>query len=395
VFISRIKLKNWRNFQNVDVPLGHRTFLVGPNASGKSNFLDAIRFLRHIANPKGGGLEAAVIERGGVSKIRSLAARKDSNVEIEIELSDAPGADFSWRYAIGFTHDKLRSGQLSMPRLVFERVWRKDEKEPFLNRPSDTDKNDDRLLTQTHLQQIGFNKDFREISQFLISITYLHLVPQFLRHPGEFADFSLPDDPYGKDLLKRIVQKPEKSKKKLLEKIEVALKTAVPQLSKLEVKYDEMGAPHLQAKYDHWRPQGGIQREDQFSDGTLRLIGLLWALLELEADSVLLLEEPEISLHSSIVEKLPNLFYNLTKHQNRKRRGQVILSTHSADMLSDRSIDGGQVILLTPKSEGTEAQVAGKIEEIRNYLESGFSMAEAVIPYTKPALIDQLSSFDK
>jgi predicted ATPase len=123
----------------------------------------------------------------------------------------------------------------------------------------------------------------------------------------------------------------------------------------------------------------------------LRLIGLLWALLE--TDSVLLLEEPEISLHSSIVEKLPNLIFNLTKHQ--KRRRQVILSTHSADMLSDRSIDGGQVILLTPKSEGTEAQVAGKIEEIRNYLESGFSMAEAVIPYTKPALIDQLSSFDK
>jgi predicted ATPase len=390
VFISRIKLKNWRNFKSVDVPLGYRTFLVGPNASGKSNFLDAIRFLRHIANPKGGGLEAAVIERGGVSKIRNLAARRNPNIEIEIELSEALNDPPVWRYAIGFTQDKLeRAGRLSMPKLVYERVWHKEEK--ILDRPDEADQKDDRLLTQTHLQQIGFNETFREISQFLTSITYLHLVPQFLRHPGDFSDFKMPDDPYGKDLLRRIVQKPEKTQQNRLKKIEQALRAAVPQLRALSIVKDEMGAPHLQAKYEHWRPQGGIQREDQFSDGTLRLIGLLWALLE--TDSVLLLEEPEISLHSSIVEKLPNLIFNLTKHQ--KRRRQVILSTHSADMLSDRSIDGGQVILLTPQSEGTEAQVAGKIEEIRNYLESGFSMAEAVIPYTKPALIDQLSSFDK
>jgi predicted ATPase len=365
--------------------------LVGPNASGKSNFLDAIRFLRHIAKPNGGGLEAAVIERGGVSKIRCLAARKDSDVEIEIELSEAPGTPPAWRYAIGFTHNKLRAGQLSMPKLVFERVWRKDEKEPFLSRPSDTDKNDSQLLTQTHLQQIGFNKEFRDVSHFLTSITYLHLVPQFMKHPGQFSDSTLPDDPYGKDLLKRIFQKPGPTRASLLNKIEMALKTAVPQLEKLSIVQDEISAPHLQAKYVHWRPQGGIQREDQFSDGTLRLIGLLWALLE--TDSVLLLEEPEISLHSSIVEKLPNLIYNLTKHQ--KRRRQVILSTHSADMLSDRSIDSGQVILLTPKSEGTEAQVASKIEEIRHQLEDGFSVAEAVIRYTRPKLIDQLSFFEK
>ena len=37
--VTRIRLKNWKNFQNVDVPLGPRTFLIGNNAAGKSNFL--------------------------------------------------------------------------------------------------------------------------------------------------------------------------------------------------------------------------------------------------------------------------------------------------------------------------------------------------------------------
>ncbi len=56
MFVSRIKLKNWRNFTEVDIPLREIVYLIGPNASGKSNFLDVFRFLRDIVNPKGGGL---------------------------------------------------------------------------------------------------------------------------------------------------------------------------------------------------------------------------------------------------------------------------------------------------------------------------------------------------
>jgi hypothetical protein len=73
----------------------------------------------------------------------------------------------------------------------------------------------------------------------------------------------------------------------------------VPQLEQLEFTRDAVtGRPHLQALYSHWRPNAGLQREDQFSDGTLRLLGLLWALLE--GDSLLLLEEPELSLNAGI-----------------------------------------------------------------------------------------------
>ncbi len=50
---ARLRLQNWKNFRSVDVPLEPRMFLVGPNASGKSNLLDVFRFLRDIAKPKG------------------------------------------------------------------------------------------------------------------------------------------------------------------------------------------------------------------------------------------------------------------------------------------------------------------------------------------------------
>ncbi|RJQ42795.1 MAG: hypothetical protein C4538_13030 [Nitrospiraceae bacterium] len=79
--ISRIKLVNWKNFKEADVELKHRAFIVGPNASGKSNFLDAIRFLRDIVR-QGGSLQEAVRIRDGVSKIRCVAARRNSDITI-------------------------------------------------------------------------------------------------------------------------------------------------------------------------------------------------------------------------------------------------------------------------------------------------------------------------
>lgn len=65
MFITHLKLKNWRNFRDVDVDFQDITYLMGPNASGKSNFLDVFRFLRDIANPQGGGLQQALNSRGG------------------------------------------------------------------------------------------------------------------------------------------------------------------------------------------------------------------------------------------------------------------------------------------------------------------------------------------
>ena len=51
MLISKLTLKNWRNFKSIDIDLTERVFIVGANASGKSNLLDAIRFLKDIVKP--------------------------------------------------------------------------------------------------------------------------------------------------------------------------------------------------------------------------------------------------------------------------------------------------------------------------------------------------------
>ncbi len=119
MIISRLVLRNWRNFRSIDVRFTERAFLVGPNASGKSNLLDVFRFLRDITKP-GGGLQWAITQRGGLSKVRCLAARREPDVEIDIELSEN-GSKPNWRYAIGITQQVRGYRQ---PKLRYERVWR-------------------------------------------------------------------------------------------------------------------------------------------------------------------------------------------------------------------------------------------------------------------------------
>ena len=82
---THLAVENWRNFARLDLPLAARAFLIGPNASGKSNFLDLFRFLKDIVSV-GGGLEEAVRRRRGLSHLRCLAARENRDVELRVSI---------------------------------------------------------------------------------------------------------------------------------------------------------------------------------------------------------------------------------------------------------------------------------------------------------------------
>lgn len=381
MIVSHIAVKNWRNFRSVDVDLQERQFLVGPNASGKSNFLDVFRFLRDIAKPEGGGLQKAVKDRGGVSKIRSLAARRDPEIAIEVHLAAIAGEPPIWRYALGLRQETRGYRQ---PYVTHERVWKQSRQ--LLDRPSTEEKRDRDRLTQTFLEQINVNGDFREVVRFFQAITYLHVVPQLLRFADSIQGHILEDDPFGQGLLERLAKTNERTRRARLSKIEKALKVAVPQLEQLQfVRDPATGRPHLQALYSHWRPQAGLQREDQFFDGTLRLIGFLWSLAE--SDSLLLLEEPELSLNAAIVSQLAPIVFRT----QRNRRRQILISTHSDALLTEQGIDGHEVLLLTAAKEGTDVKVAADIDEVRVLLESGLTVGEVVLPRTRPDDVEQLS----
>lgn len=375
---SSVHLENWRNFVRVDLRLQKRVFLVGPNASGKSNFLDVFRFLHDLVSV-GGGFQEAVERRNGISSIRALAGRYPSDIVIQVEISDDDSADARWRYELSFAQDKQRT-----PTIKHEAVYREGT-EVIRPRPDDDDLRDPERLKQTYLEQTNANQSFREIAQIFSAIEYLHIVPQLVRDTERYV--ARERDPFGGDFLEQIVSTSKKTRNARLRRIEEALRVAVPQLSEIETDRDSKGRPHIRGKYQHWRPTGAWQTEDQFSDGTLRLMGLLWA--SLDGNGPLLLEEPELSLHPAVVRFLPQMFARL----QRKTKRQIMLSTHSPDLLADAGIGLDEVFLLAPSKEGTKISPAGAFRDVVALLDSGLSMAEAVLPKTEPQGTEQLPLF--
>ena len=378
--VTRLVLKNWRNFKAFDARFQDVSYLLGPNASGKSNLLDVFRFLRDISKPKGGGLQSAVDDRGGIVKVRCLHARNDTEVLIDVRLSDdGDEGEESWRYVLGFKPEGKGAQRILVSR---EEVWEGEQR--IINRPDDDDARDRALLTQTRLEQIAANARFRKLAEFFGNITYLHLVPQLLKFSEQIGGNRLENDPFGQGFLDRIARTSEKTRDARLRKIGEALSLAVPHFRDLRFVRDEVGRPHLEAMYQHHRPKAGWQTEEQFSDGTLRLIGILWSLLE--GSSMLLMEEPEISLNNEVVRQIPVIIDRLQR--GRKRKRQVVISTHSEAMLDNKGIDGRGVILLVPASEGSGAR--GLTDDELQMLVDGLSVAETILPMTRPQRVEQL-----
>jgi len=382
MFITHVKIKNWRNFQEAEFNLTQPvSYIIGPNASGKSNLIDVFRFLRDICKPTGGGLQQAIRLRHGLKKVRCLHARNDPEVRIEVALSDSlTDTSPTWRYTLGFKSEGVGAQRLN---LTLERVEHAGT--IILDRPDDDDRSDALLLTETHLEQTRANAAFRDLSGHFAAVTYLHLVPQLLKFGDQIGGNRLEDDPFGQGFMERIAGTSQKTRDSRFRKIEKALQIAVPKFKELKFERDEQGRPHIQALYEHHRPRGAWQGEDQFSDGTLRLLGILWSLID--GKGLLLIEEPELSLHTAVVEQLPALIARAQREAKHKR--QVIISTHSEAMLSNPGIDANAVIRLVPGKEGseivppTEAEVAA--------LKAGFSVAEAVLPNTRPKGVEKLS----
>lgn len=381
--VTHVRASNWRNFKSLDFPIATRLFIVGPNASGKSNLLDLFRFMGDLAGP-GGGLASALEQRGGLTKVRSLFARnhRRGRLEVDLELQDG---DVTWRYFLSVKNEK---GGRNRPAVDEERVERNNK--VLLHRPNADDKNDPDRLTQTHLEQIAANQAFRPLADYFGKVRYFHLVPQVIRDPARLGGAS--GDPYGSDFIAQMNAVPGRTQTAWFRRLQDALRAAVPEFESLKLEVDTAGRPHLVAGYRNWRESPAKQSEADFSDGTLRLIGLLWTLVSAPANGgVLLLEEPELSLNAAIVKTLPTVLATAQRDQSM----QVLLSTHAPELLDDEGVLPREVLVLNVTGDGTVAKLLSEIEEVSDEVAAGLPTSDIVEVLVSPQDLSGLVAVGK
>lgn len=383
MIISRLELHNWKNFRDCSVDLAKRCFIVGPNAVGKSNFLDAIRFLRDLAK-QGGGLQSAVASRGGVTKIRCLAAHKSNNVKLTVYLSENNATEPLWRYSIDFrnTGGGIHDNKAT---IISEQVYSYEQNEMVCSRRETDEAEDSETLLFTYLEQANANKFFRDVRDVFQNMEYLNVVPQLVRESSTTVITLGKEDYYGRNFLQRLSKLNTLTRNSYLNKISDVMKYVVPQLTQLAYVQDNMGVPHLEAKYEHWRARGARQDETLFSDGTIRMIGFLFAMLD--GNGLIMLEEPEINLHSAVVAQIPEFIAMIQRTKGR----QVLLTTHSFDILSNQGIQTKEVLFLENTPNGTTVCNMKDNPELKRLVDAGLTVADAVLTHSIPTEVDKIS----
>jgi predicted ATPase len=125
---------------------------------------------------------------------------------------------------------------------------------------------------------------------------------------------------------------------------------------------------------------------------------MLWALFE--GDGPLLLEEPELSLHTEVVRQLPQVVAQMQMEIGAMRHReedpfarQLIVTTHADELLRDASIGAHEVVLVRPGSgdDGATLDVAdeGDREALRT---TRLTPADVLLPKTRttPSIVSLL-----
>jgi predicted ATPase len=354
--ITRIGLSRFKNFERAELRLGPFTLLIGANASGKSNVRDAFRFLHGIARRytlaeiigekygEGGVLQWRGI-RGGT---REVAFMGSPTFEIDAELTVRYGEqDREARY-----HIEVDVGDSARGPWVAAELLAIDGRQvlPQLRRHASQP-----LLTDAP------NVETAPVIQSLASMRFLDLSPDAMRMPSLPGQLVLGDR--GENLssvLQAIVADPAQ-KEALLD----WLRELTPMdASDFRFPQDQTGRILVSLVERDGREVSAYSA----SDGTLRFLAMIAALMRPESAHLYFFEELENGIHPARL----HLLLQLIERQVATGAVQVVATSHSPWLLGltqPATLDDAALVYRLPGRRDAEIKKIGDLPNAREVLE--------------------------
>lgn len=416
--IKKIYIENFKCFETVLVELNQFNIVIGPNASGKSNFIRILRFLKDFYEY---GLENAISLQGGSEFFQNINIGPNKNFKLILTV-DHPGErsvpsanqyileliSIDYELEVKFFKDS------SQFEIVHEKVIQYVN---ILERiTSDS--------SETHYQEIGAGT--LEVMRDGNSVVRDFNPPAFSNIPKDMFDFSaiLPmDQPIEKDksaffpataspfvlypffskilnniqvydfdprLLKRAIPftgrtelaedggnltiilnsilKSEENNKKFTNLLKDVLPFIVD--TKTETQTDISYIFKMKEGYEN--SQGKYLPSTFLSDGTVNIITLIVALFFQREDIIAVIEEPERNLHPMLISKLVDLM-----RESAKKR-QIIITTHNPEFLRHSSLDDLHFVKRNYNGFATIIRPS-KLEHVKSFLQNDVGIDELFI----------------
>ena len=312
--IDRLKIEGFKSIRHMDLELGRLNVLIGPNGAGKSNLVSYFQMLREMVE---GRLQLWVNVRGGSDRILSYGIKKTLKMESHIKFGKngyrfvlTPsftgrltfsredlhfdgdyGGDMAVRIGSGGTESELRFSDGMIAKYCYASVssW----KVFHFHDTSDTAlvKRKGELQDNEYLRT-----DASNLAAYLFKLKH--------RRPDTYSQ------------------------------IREHVRLAIPFFDDFALEPEEIRPDEYLIQLT-WRQIGSDYPllPSQLSDGSLRFICLVTALLQPDPPSTIIIDEPELGLHPYAISLLGSLL------ESASERMQVIVATQSPQLLDEFSID--------------------------------------------------------
>jgi predicted ATPase len=334
--ITAIEVSNYRSLgTDVRVNLGRLTALVGPNGAGKSNVADVVRFL---AEALAVGLEAAIANRHGIDAVRRWSSGHPFNLNLRVELSEE---SFTGTYAFNLAGDSAQDYRLKEEEaLVVERATGASHR--FRLREGKWAEGPADLRPKVTGQSLAMtlvagDERFAPLANALRNVCVYAVFPDTLREPQK-PDTVRPMKQHGENWT-TILQ--GMATNGVAGELKAALAKLTGDITDFRVR--QLGG-YLNAEFLHATERKRTKDRQKWfesaqeSDGTLRVAGIITALLQEPPLTLIGIEEPELTVHVGAIPML----YDYLKQAS--RRGQVLLTTHCVELLERLDIDDIRVV---------------------------------------------------
>ncbi|MGB3420429.1 MAG: AAA family ATPase [Dolichospermum sp.] len=388
--LKKLILENWKSFRYAELPLDPLTVLIGTNASGKSNVVEALEFLQRIAN--GENIEAALAGdktlpslRGGVE----LAARKPENEFTLKVLISGENDQTDYLYVI-----KIQI--LPIVKVKSEYIENKSLEENYYIKYFTVTSHDhttksglkalrnDINIHDLEVNQISYEfetdrlvigKEYEE--QYLpLRNQAKDLVASILGNtlilnpiPSQMRDFSRLSENLENDCsnIAGVLAVLTDDKKTEIENTLSEYLKDLPEGDIKKVWAEKVGRFGYDAMLycqEEWK-QGEIIEIDarSMSDGTLRFLAILTALLTRPEGSQIVIEEIDNGLHPSRAA----LLVKILKEIGTKRNIDILLTTHNPALLDAFGPEIVPFVVVAHRDSETGESKLTLLEDIDNF----------------------------
>ena len=344
VLLRQVTLRNYKSIGQCKVDLSGLNVLVGPNGSGKSNFIDALRLVSESLSET---LDYAIRQRGGIGEVRRRSGGHPSHFAISLRLRLDEDVNASFAFQIGALPEGAFRVQQEQAHISADGL----EEAYYVVRNGHLRKTSAQIHAppkivedRLYLGAMSGLPAFRPLFDALTGMGFYNI------NPAEIRELQLHDrgtilERSGRNL-SSVVKRLRDESSQSLERVEDYLQRIVPGIEGIE--HRQLGPretlefrQEVQGQKHPWRFYAAAM-----SDGTLRSLGVLTALFQFAGGvpgpiPLVAIEEPESTVHPAAATIIMDAVLEASK------RGQIIATTHSPDLLDHEGLDPAQLIAVT------------------------------------------------